>query len=607
MEEKEEKHSFKDLMKVAFAAFLKSYRLEKVLVFWFVVIGIFAGVAPYIASGTQALLLNHLGEIFGKGSFVRETWLLIILAGAVYIFRDMLENFHTRVEKKIWFRLNAEYENEFSEKMTSLDMAVHEDPKFKDKIQAMQERGGTYAVTDLFESSIGTLRNVVGVTSASWIMLFVDWKIFLLVVVACVPLLWIEVKHGNTIWSIHMAKSEQRRKYQEIKRHTMWAGNIRELQTFQTIPFFISRLRKMLTDFYDTQMVEEQKRILKTFLSDLLMALAIVVSLVILVTKVISGGMQVGTFVFTFSAVTGLSGSLSSFFRQIGHMYQKHHTVQAFFEIMNTRPIIFSKPKSRKLNLSKAPTIEFQDVSFRYPQSSGKDKEVLKNFSLKIESGEKLALVGVNGAGKSTIMKLLFRFYDPTEGKILINGIDLKDLNLDEWYGYLALLSQDFATYKFKVWELISLGKLSDKRHQRKIEKASVRSSSDEFIKKWEQRFEQQIGIDFEGGVEPSHGQRQKLALARSIYRDAFVTILDEPTASIDAKAEKEIFENIEENIRDEQTLILVSHRFSTVRKADKICVIEDGAVREHGTHEELLALGGIYAGLFTSQAEGYK
>ena len=242
---------------------------------------------------------------------------------------------------------------------------------------------------------------------------------------------------------------------------------------------------------------------------------------------------------------------------------------------------------------------------FNYPMKP--EENILENFSLTIESGERLALVGLNGAGKSTLIKLLCRFYDPVKGAVLINGTDLREINLNDWYSNLALLAQHFDTYQFKAWENIALGRLNGERNQQKIECSARRAQADSFIERWKNRYDQQIGVEFDGGIDLSGGQRQKLALARTLYRNAFVTILDEPTAHVDADSEQRIFEQLNSELDKTQSLILISHRFSTVRNADRICVIENGRVAELGSHEALLAERGIYAHLFEQQAKGYR
>ena len=223
-----------------------------------------------------------------------------------------------------------------------------------------------------------------------------------------------------------------------------------------------------------------------------------------------------------------------------------------------------------------------------------------------IPQGERLALVGGNGSGKTTFVKLLCRFYDPTEGRILIDGRDLRTINLESWYAMLGVLFQEYAHYHLLVRDVIALGRSGHEPTLEKIKAAAQASEADAFIEEWEWQYEQMLGKSFSQGVEPSIGQWQKLALARTFYRDPRVLILDEPTSSVDAEGEAHIFERIESAGR-ERTVILISHRFSTVRHADRIAVLENGVLTELGAHEKLLAHDGTYARLFKLQAKGYQ
>ncbi|MDP3696554.1 MAG: ATP-binding cassette domain-containing protein, partial [Candidatus Taylorbacteria bacterium] len=277
--------------------------------------------------------------------------------------------------------------------------------------------------------------------------------------------------------------------------------------------------------------------------------------------------------------------------------------VSDIFKLLDMKPVIKKSEKGIVLDSHKTFEIAFEHVTFVYP---GTKKAVLKDFSLKISPGEKIALVGVNGAGKTTFVKLLCRFYEPDEGKITIDGHDLREIDLESWYSQLGAIFQDYSRYHFIVKEAIALGRTGNISSLEKVKEAAKASEADTFIEEWEKKYEQMLGKEFTEGVEPSIGQWQKLALARTFYRDPLVLILDEPTSSIDAEAEAKIFEKLEALPKD-RTVILISHRFSTVRQADKIGVVEDGQLKELGSHEDLLKLNGTYARLFTLQAKGYQ
>ena len=248
-------------------------------------------------------------------------------------------------------------------------------------------------------------------------------------------------------------------------------------------------------------------------------------------------------------------------------------------------------------NLVNPPEIEFKNVSFSYPNSK---KKVIKNLNLKVHSGENVALVGRNGAGKTTIVKLLCRFYDVTSGEILINGTNIKDVDLKDWYGYLGTLFQEFIKYDFTVKENICLGATNNFDEKRMLQ-AAKQSGADSFIKDLPNKYDQLLGKQFEGGVDLSIGQWQKIAIARAFYESAPVLILDEPTSAIDSLAEEQIFATIKEESKD-KTVIIISHRFATVKKADYIYVIDEGVIKEQGTHVQLDALGGLYKQMYTAQ-----
>lgn len=311
----------------------------------------------------------------------------------------------------------------------------------------------------------------------------------------------------------------------------------------------------------------------------------------------------VGDISYFTQVITTFQNGIGGLFRNIAQLFNQSLYVASIFEVLDAPAKIIQAKNPIKINLTKPPLIEFQDVAFAYP---GTDKQVLKNFNLTLNKGEKIALVGKNGSGKTTIIKLLCRFYDVTEGEILINGVNIKDLDLNEYYQLLGVLFQDFTKYEYPVKENIYFGKVSEKENLKAITEAATLSGADPMIKKLDKKYEQMLGRTFEGGVELSVGQWQKMALARAFFRKAQVLILDEPTSSIDAKTESEIFNKVEKLSKD-KTVIIISHRFSTVRNADKIYVIDNGKITEAGSHEGLMKLEGQYATLFNLQAKGYK
>lgn len=277
--------------------------------------------------------------------------------------------------------------------------------------------------------------------------------------------------------------------------------------------------------------------------------------------------------------------------------------VQSLFEVLDTKPQMKQPTKPRPLPQSTPQSIVFDHVSFRYPSS---EKNILTDISFEIRPGEKIAFVGENGAGKSTIIKLLARFYDPTDGKIVVGGNDLREYSTADWHRHIGILFQDFNHYEDTVKRNIYYGNVQQELDMHAIERAADDGGATAVVKSLEQHYDQMLGKSFEKGIELSAGQWQKVALSRAYFRSAPILILDEPTSSIDAKAEYEIFQRVEELSKD-KTVLLISHRFSTVRRADRILVLHKGGILEQGTHEELVKAGGLYAELFGLQAKGYR
>jgi ATP-binding cassette subfamily B protein len=274
-----------------------------------------------------------------------------------------------------------------------------------------------------------------------------------------------------------------------------------------------------------------------------------------------------------------------------------------FFEFLCLAPLMKITGPKRKLSLPLRGGIEFRDVGFRYPDS---EEWALRGVNLIIRPGEKIALVGHNGAGKTTLIKLLSRLYDPTEGSILIDDIDIRDLDPLELQQRIGVIFQDFVRYHLPVRENIGFGQIDAMDDVERIAAAARKSGAQAVVEELPEGYETMLGRWFHDGHELSLGQWQKVALARAFMRDAEILVLDEPTASVDARAEYEIFQNFKA-LTEGKMAILISHRFSTVRMADRIAVIQEGRIAELGTHDELLSRAGTYAELFSMQAEGYR
>ncbi len=573
------------------------------------ILGLFASVLfsstlPFLQSGSQGLLINNLVSEASRGFrafLLGDSGLILGVFLATSVAIPLVYILFEHFSKLLWIANEQTLTLAVLKKQSELDIATHEDPAYNNLLRKINEEGN-YRARNVSDRHFYILQNLIQIGIAAVIILTIRWWLLIIIFVAALPELIIELRHGNQIWGIASEESEERRWYWELRSHFSRAASLVELKLFQNSPHFLALLRTLFSAFQDRQRVSEERRFARMSGAAALTQLAALAALVFFVFEVLEGRMQIGTLVFYYSSVREFRSSLSNFFSNLGRQYQDTLFVRDLFTFLDIPPAL-DYARSKVTLAHAAPTIEFRNVSFTYPGSS---TPVLTNFSLTIRPGERLALVGVNGAGKTTLVKLLARFYDPSSGTILINGTDLREIDLGSWYSLLGTLFQEYAKYEFVTKDAIAIGRSSETLDIVRVQGAAEASEASGFIEAWEKRYEQMLGKEFTGGVEPSVGQWQKLALARTFYRDPHVLILDEPTASVDAEAEAKIFERLE-RLPGDRSVILISHRFSTVRHADRIAVIDGGTLIELGSHDELVAKGGTYARLFALQAKGYQ
>ncbi len=376
-----------------------------------------------------------------------------------------------------------------------------------------------------------------------------------------------------------------------------------ELRSTQATKFILHKIDRMLGIFYREQEQKYKAASRLIFPTKLLEVGGTAVGSVALLRQVLSGVISLERYFFLSGALLRVGGALSSIFGTLARMQDMLLFAGSYFELVDNKPRNVDEPGAIDLPKDRTITIEFKDVSFRYP---GEDNYVFENLNLQIKNGEHVALVGENGAGKSTLIKLLMRFYTPSSGQILINGHDLQDIAIESWYQHLATLFQDFNQYPLPINENIAIGRSDKKQDQAKLTQAAEFAGVDDLVRKFPHAWETVLDASFKKGTEPSGGQWQRVALARAFYRNANVMILDEPTSAIDANAEYHIFNSIFEHYKH-KTAIIVSHRFSTVRRANRIIVLDKGKILEEGSHQTLMKNKGVYHDLFSKQAEGYR
>lgn len=560
---------------------------------------IVSGILPY---GSAFFLGKLVNEIINQTkNNTGDVWFVLIIYALLSALPNIIGNFQRYLLRRRMLVLQMETDLDIFQKREQIDIAQYEDPKFQDLIQRTF-RSGQNPIWQLGNAQFDIIRAVTSFAVGTILAIQFDPIIYLIVIASAIPSFITDIKYAGKSWSIWAKDSPEQRRLGDLRQHIVFKTLLIETKLLQSGKKILSWIRKIMSDFAQIQLGLEKKTVLHTSISDLVAFLGFAGGLFLVVRNVLDGNSPVGTLVYVMATLSNVRNSIGSILEIISSQFENHLIVKDVIEFMNTKPVIVEPTKPVILNLKVAPEIIFENVGFKYQNS---EKYSLKNVNLTFRAGDNIGLVGNNGAGKTTLVKLLCRIYEPTEGRILINGIDLKQITTPEWWSYLAVMFQDYASYDFLVKDAIAISKPDKAVNLTKVIEASKISQSHDFIMDWGDKYDQQLGVEF-SGKEPSKGQRQKLSIAKILYRDGLVMILDEPTASVDAESESKIFDSIE-NLSRDTTAILISHDFSTISQCDKIFVLDKGMLVEEGTHKELMQSKGMYAGLYTLQAKRFK
>jgi len=482
-----------------------------------------------------------------------------------------------------------------------LDLAAYEDPVFYDRL----ERARVQATDRLgMIQSIGRLvQQVITTVSLSIsIMLFSPW--LLLMLVACVVPAFLGESHFAFLgYAKNFRQTPIRRQLDYLRVLGGSKEAAKELKLFGLAPFLTERFSRLSNQIYEEDVDLARRRLVAgSFLSTISTA-GYYLAYVFVIWRTATGVLSVGAFTFLAGAIQQASSNIEQMFSTVSSIADQALFLTDLIAFFEMRPMIASKPNALPAPRPIARGFEFRNVSFRYPGSS---RLVLDGLNFHFRQGERVALIGENGEGKTTIVKLLTRLYDPVEGQVLLDGVDLREYNLEDLYTQVGVIFQDFMRYEMTARENIAVGRIERLDDLPGLLKSAQKSMADEVIGRLPRGYEQMLGRRFDGGVDLSGGEWQKVALARAYLRDAQILILDEPTAALDARSEYEVFQRFAELTAGKMALF-ISHRFSTVRMADRIVVLENGRIAEDGDHDKLTRLGGRYAEMFELQAASYR
>jgi ATP-binding cassette subfamily B protein len=570
------------------------------------------GLIPIATLWIGKLIIDGVVAARAAGTGWRPVLNLVLLEIAIVVIGELL----SRASRLIDGLLSDLFSNRVSvrlmEHAATLDLAQFEDPAFYDHLE--RARRSTAGRIGLIAQLLGMGEGLITLVTLSVALLAFNPWLMLLLFIAVLPSFLGEVRFSALQYSLMFRWTQPRRQLDYLRYVGASDDTAKEVQLFGLAPWLTERYRRLSQSWYvENRGLAIRKALVSSGLS-LISTAGYYSAYVIIIARTVIGAISLGSLTFLAASFARGRDLIQGLLATLSGIYDESLYLRDLFLFFEMQPTIASKSGAHLVARPIREGFVFEDVGFRYP---GSDRWALRHASFTLRPGERLALVGENGAGKTTLTKLLARLYDPTEGRILLDGIDLRDYDLASLRQAIGVIFQDYVRYDFRFDENIGVGEIRDTGHYldanatngdapEPMRAASEKSLASSVLERLPARWRQMLGRRFDDGVELSGGEWQKVALARAYMRDAQVFILDEPTASLDARAEYDVFVRFSELMAG-RTAVLISHRFSTVRMADRILVLKNGEIIEEGTHAELVARPGLYSELFTMQAEGYR
>jgi|GEM_PF-5038944 len=560
-------------------------------------------IMPFLQAYLLGEILNYIVNLAGTSIWNSKLSLLLtlsILTGLLFSIAGSIQFF---LSKKVYKELFHFFAVLIIKNLSKLDIITHENPKKKDLITKVQEHA-MWRAPSFVERSAYLLQNIIECLIATFVFFSASWKLGLMIFIFSIPRLLVELKYNNELWKISEDLAEPNRKFWYLRHYLTDVKALTEVKLFQAVTMITKLISKQLKTVKDKEIFVEAKCIKWKLLALIPGEFSAAITIVILVKSVIDGNIEVGTLAFYLSSLATFRWSLNMLSQNIGSQVQDANFISDMFEAFDLKSELphSKEPIKTPKNIE---SIEFKDVWFKYPSS---DKYVLKGINLKINSKNTLGLVAINGAGKTTMIKLLCRLYDPTKGSILVNGINIKDFELNNWHSKIGLMQQEYNRYEcLDLKSAIGFSNLNSKDDFiPKVISSAKAVGIDKYIKDLPYEYDTIVSPSFEKGTDLSGGTHQKVAIARLLFRESEIAIYDESTSAIDGEAESEIFKTIL-NLDSQNIRILVSHRLYTLKHANQICVLEDGKITEKGSHSELMKLNGKYKLMYIKQQKAYQ
>ncbi len=572
------------------------------VVFWNLTIRIVVAFLP-VCIGIIAgrYIINGVNNIGFHRPLPWYFWYLVAGEAVLAILVGILSRAVDYFDNLLADRYTHHVSVEVMRQAAALDVTVYEDPVFYDRL----ERARVQATDRLamIQQMGRFIQQTVTAIAFSAVLLWYSPLLLLLLVVGIIPAFLGESHFSFLTYAKNFHQTPMRRKMDYLRQVGGSKEAAKELKLFNLSDYLTRRFERISHQIYLENVTLNRRRLFWGGLLSILAQVGYYSAYVLSIFRTLEGRYNIGDFALITTAILQAMGNIQQAFSTLSGVADQALFLTDLLAFFEMKPRVESKVGGLPAPSLIREGFEFRDVSFVYP---GTERRILRNFNFTLQPGERIALIGENGQGKTTIVKLITRLYDPTEGQILLDGIDLREFDLKSLHAEIGVIFQDFMRYEMTARENIAVGRAEVPHTDREIEYAAQKSLASEVVAKLQEGYDQMLGRRFESGVDLSGGEWQKLALARAYLRDAQLLILDEPTASLDARSELEVFERFAE-LTEGKMALLISHRFSTVRMADRIVVLEGGRLVEEGSHSQLMALGGRYAEMFEMQAANYR
>lgn len=580
-------------------------RTFRVAPFWYTGLAfsyIAQSLLPIAQTYALAQILAEVVAIISNGgvgfSQVLIFWIVVALFATIFRqLSDLGSNF-------FWFRLryvsDKHIYGDFLSRLAQIDMPYHEDPTFQSDIKKIED-ALAWRVMSFVQSSLSILSQTIGIVLISWLFINIAWWILVAILIPVILDYLISIHYGSDMWGIWLSDGDEKKQADHALDGFKNREVVRESKIYAFGEYIADKYREAYAIFTQKFVGKLNRKYMSLSASGILSACISVGLHVFLLSQLLTRHIVLAQYSFLLGSLGTIGGYFASFQMNLASLYENGLYVfdlRRIFEL----PDVIDKTHSTSIVPNRAPKIEFRNVSFSYPKSTEK---VLDKLSFTIEAGKRVALIGENGAGKTTIIKLLARFYDVQEGQILINNVDIREIDLSTYYHLWWVLFQYFARYWFTVRENVALSHIADKDDNVRVSHALARADAESLVAKLPHKEDTMLSTDFTDGVDLSGGEWQKIGIARCMFADPKFIILDEPTSALDALAEARVFDQLYA-LAEDTTMLIVSHRFATVRKADSIIVLQHGCIVEQGSHAELMAHKWLYEEMFTTQAAGY-